>query len=533
MKNLIKFIGLGFLLISIVFHSCKKEEVPTLTTSAIINITGTTASCGGTITDEGSGTVITKGVCWSTGISPTIADNKTTDGAGAGSFESAITGLSANTIYYVRAYATNASGIGYGMAMSFTTLPPTTPVLTTADITDITQNTATCGGNITSDGAASITSRGVCWSTAQNPTIVDSKTSDGSGIGSFTSTLTELIGNTSYYVRAYATNSAGTSYGSQISFKTNPILPTILTATTFAISQTSAISGGNVTDDGGAGVVKRGVCWSTTSNPTIANSVTEDGTGAGIFTSSITGLVAGTTYYVRAYATNIVGTAYGLELIFVSGLITDIDGNAYPVVTIGTQTWMSENLRTTKYQNGDLIGTTNPATLDLSGESTPKYQWASGLDENNVEINGRLYTWYAVTDSRNVCPTGWHVPTYAEWTTLTDFLTNNGFGYQGSGSDIAKSMAATSGWNTDSLAGPGSIGNDQASNNSSGFTAKESGYRLYYGAFTFRNIVTYWSVSETNSTNSYYLYMTYLDSYVYISSYFKKSGFSVRCIKDN
>src|SRR4029078_12512714 len=102
--------------------------------------------------------------------------------------------------------------------------------------------------------------------------------------------------------------------------------------------------------------------------------------------------------------------------------VTDIDGNVYHTVTIGTQVWMVENLKTTKYRNGDLIGTTIPATLDISSESTPKYQWAYKGEESNVATYGRLYTWYAVADSRNVCPTGWHVPSDAEWTTLTTYL---------------------------------------------------------------------------------------------------------------
>jgi uncharacterized protein with beta-barrel porin domain len=124
MRNLLKpsitfMLFIGFVLI---FNSCKKEEVPTLTTSAITNITGTSATCGGIITDEGSGTVIAQGVCWSTSITPTIEDSKTTDGAGAGTFSSSISGLNGATTYYVRAYATNSAGTGYGMAMSFTTL---------------------------------------------------------------------------------------------------------------------------------------------------------------------------------------------------------------------------------------------------------------------------------------------------------------------------------------------------------------------------------------------------------------------------
>jgi len=517
--------------LGIIIISCTKKDLPEIITSEVTSITQTTANCGGTITSDGGTTVLSRGVCWSTNNTPFIDDKKTTNGAGAGSFESAITELTPNTTYFVRAYATNASGTGYGMAMSFTTEPATIPVLTTANVTTITQNTATCGGTITSDGAASITARGVCWSTTQNPTTADSKTSDGSGTGIFTSALTELIGNTTYYVRAYATNSAGTQYGNQISFKTNPLIPTLTTATTSSISQTTATSGGNISSDGGSTVTARGVCWSTSENPTTSDSKTSDGSGIGSFTSTLLGLTTGTTYYVRAYATNSVGTAYGTQVSIVSGQITDIDGNIYTFVTIGTQTWMKENLKTTKYTNGDLIGTTTPATLDISSESTPKYQWAYDGNESNVATNGRLYTWYAVTDSRGVCPIGWHLPSDAEWTTLTDYLTNNGYGYGGSGSGIAKSMAATSGWITYTTAG--TVGNDQASNNSSGFTALPSGNRGILGTFyLIGDSGLWWSSAEYTDVAACNRFVTYYFSTVVRGFDLRYYGFSVRCLKN-
>jgi uncharacterized protein (TIGR02145 family) len=155
--------------------------------------------------------------------------------------------------------------------------------------------------------------------------------------------------------------------------------------------------------------------------------------------------------------------------------VKDIDGNIYKTVTIGTQVWIVENLKTTKYSNGDSIGTTTPATLDITTEKIPKYQWSYDGDERNVATYGRLYTWYAASDNRNLCPTGWHLPTDSEWTTLTDYLTNNGYGYKGTASEITKSMAATSGWTTNSI--EGNVGNDQMRNNKSGFSAFAGGYR--------------------------------------------------------
>jgi len=178
------------------------------------------------------------------------------------------------------------------------------PTLTTEAVSDITETTATSGGNITDDGGSDITARGVCYSTSPNPTIDDNTTNDGTGTGTFTSNLT---GNTTYYVRAYATNSEGTAYGDEVQFTTLAVTTTVPTLTTEAVSditETTATTGGNITDDGGSDITARGVCYSTSPNPTIDDNTTNDGTGTGTFTSNLTGLTPNTTYYVRAYATN-------------------------------------------------------------------------------------------------------------------------------------------------------------------------------------------------------------------------------------
>jgi photosystem II stability/assembly factor-like uncharacterized protein len=188
--------------------------------------------------------------------------------------------------------------------------------LSTSSITNINFNSALSGGNIIDDGGNAITARGVCWSLSQNPTITDSKTNEGTGIGSFSSSITGLNPNTKYYVRAYATNSLGTAYGNQDSLTTSASIPILSTTSISNITSTSATSGGNITSDGGATVTARGVCWSICQNPTTANNKTTDGTGTGSFTRNITGLIPNTTYYVRAYATNSVGTAYGDEKSF-------------------------------------------------------------------------------------------------------------------------------------------------------------------------------------------------------------------------
>jgi hypothetical protein len=213
--------------------------------------------------------------------------------------------------------------------ISLENIVATLPTLTTTTATSITNTTAASGGNITNDGGAAITFRGVCWSTTANPTIaLSTKTTDGTGSGTFASNITSLTSTTVYYVRAYATNSAGTAYGNEISFtttNTTTALPTVTTTSLSSVTMTTASGGGNVVADGGATVTARGVCWSTSANPTNALSTkTINGTGTGIFTSAITGLTAATTYHVRAYATNSVGTAYGGDSTFTTTAIANI-----------------------------------------------------------------------------------------------------------------------------------------------------------------------------------------------------------------
>lgn len=294
-----------------------QATVLTLTTTAPTGISATTTTAGGNITSDGGAAVTARGVCWSTTTAPMITGSKTTDGAGTGVFTSSLTSLLPNTLYYLRAYATNANGTVYGNEVTFTTTQAAAVALTTTAATGIATTAATAGGNITSDGGLLITARGICWSTTTAPTISNSKTSDGTGTGVFSSSITGLQPNTKYYVRAYATNLLGTTYGNEMSFTTPATaVLTLTTAAVSAIGTSTATTGGNITSDGGASVTARGVCWGTSTGPTTASSITVNGIGTGTFVSSLTGLIPGTTYYLRAYATNANGTAYGNEVTF-------------------------------------------------------------------------------------------------------------------------------------------------------------------------------------------------------------------------
>ena len=203
-------------------------------------------------------------------------------------------------------------------------------------------------------------------------------------------------------------------------------------------------------------------------------------------------------------------------------LITDIDDNAYHTTTIGNQVWMIENLKTTKYRNGDLIETTIPVTLNIDGYETPKYQWSFNGDENIADTYGRLYTWYAATDSRNVCPTGWHVPSDAEWTKLTKFL---GGEYVAGGK---LKVTGTNYW----------LPPNTGATNSSGFSALPSGLRDAKNQFfsisrKINSCGYWWSSTESLSFSAYVRAMYSEDStVVYRSTAHKSTGESVRCIKD-
>ena len=515
--------------------------LPTVTTALMSNIMGLTATSGGDVIDDGGATVTSRGICWSTMPNPTISDSTTTNGNGLGVFTSNMSNLSMGTIYYVRAYAVNSVGVAYGNEVIFTTL--SIPSVTTNIASNITSTTAVSGGTVISDGGALVTVRGVCYSTSPNPSTADSVTNDGLGIGAFTSNIASLSPGTTYYVRAYAINVVGIAYGNEGSFTTPAVLPIVTTTAVSNIMKNSASSGGDVTYDGGASITGRGVCWSTSHNPTTANSHTSDSTGTGVFVSSLTGLNPQTTYYVRAYAINSVGTAYGNEETFTSQnvcggdtSVTDIDNNTYGIVAIGTQCWMKENLRTTRYPNGALIATGYANTSSSTG-----YYYHIMGNSGNDAVYGLAYNWVAAMNGeaqsnsipsgvQGVCPNGWHLPSKAEVDILINFVTGD---YGCSASQNGKPLAADENWNSDG--GNCTIGNDISKNNSSGFSMQPAGHVLYDGNYNdFGNQARMWTSTEVSSNKAYYLWFANYEDHVHYnewSEYFY--SYSVRCIKND
>lgn len=296
-------------------------------------------------------------------------------------------------------------------------------------------------------------------------------------------------------------------------------LPKLTTTPINEITHSTAKSGGSIVFAGSA-IKALGCCWSTSKTPTISDFRTTDSLGALSFNSYLTGLAANTTYYARAYATNLTGTGYGNVIAFTTLSAPpekpiDQDGHTFDTVKIGSQVWMKENLRVTHYQNGDAIQnvTDNSKWSKLTTGAYCNYN----NDVNNSKIYGRLYSWKAVKDNRKICPKGWHVPSDSEWWALVDNL---------GGDKIAGGRlksTGTSHWKNPNL----------GATNASGFTALPGGYRYQDGVFLSLNYGGgWWTSTEAISTNGWYRYLFYDDIGVTRSYYNDKLAFSVRCVKD-
>ena len=300
----------------IAFYACEKEAKvlpPTVSTASVDNIYNTSARVGGLVSDDGGADISDRGVYWGTSSPAESSGTKLQIGTGTGVFSDSITGLTSGVKYYVKAYATNKQGTAYGEETFFTT-QISLPTLTTSAITELTANSARVGGVIIDSGGFAVSRRGVYWGTDPTPQLTGTKLEMGSGAGTFSQTLSGLQRAVLYYVVAYATNIKGTAYGDEVNFTTEPDLPIVSTSTVIEIQAYSARVGGNVSSDGGSAVTARGIYWGSSPDPQSTGTQLSMGTGPGVYADTLENLDPGATYYVKAYATNALGTTYGEEL---------------------------------------------------------------------------------------------------------------------------------------------------------------------------------------------------------------------------
>jgi uncharacterized protein (TIGR02145 family) len=503
--------------------------LPSLTTMQASENTAASFLAGGVIQAGGGQPIQARGVAYGTGTNPNISGSITEAGTGTGVFSSLISGLPSNTLYFLRAYATNGGGTNYGNQQSTVTLAE----VISADHTDVTNNSLTAGGEVLPGGGANISARGIVYGTIENPDISGPKTNNGSGMGVFSSTASTLASNSLYHYRAYATNMGGTSYGQN---KTAATLALLTTREAVERTLTSFVTGGDIETGGGQSISERGVVYDTTTNPTIMNNkviASEPGTGG--FSVTLENLSNKTNnYYYKSYALNSGGVSYGSENSSGyfdtpgEGFTDSRDGTSYATVWIGGKEWMAENLKYLPSVVGYATGSSSIPyyyVYDYNG-----YSVSDAKTKNNYEFYGVLYNWTAAMEA---CPAGWHLPTDAEWSALESYLTTYKYSYDGIVSNkIAKSLATTDYWSIHT--GTGTVGNSDypAKRNVTGFSALPGGYRYNYGTFYDISKHGRWWSATDYANEAYCRGMSYDLAHIGRYMYYKELGFSVRCIKD-
>jgi uncharacterized protein (TIGR02145 family) len=535
MKNIYQFGSWLVILLLITTLSCQKDKIPgiskiEITTKDVvlsINSSGNIALTGGSIISDGGMTIIARGVCWSTNQSPTILDKKTIDSTGVGSFSSRIGSMERFTIYYVRAYATTGLGTAYGNQVSFTSPCLLFPYIVPIDIYLISPLNEAIGQPINTtlkwfyDKGGHDGRFDVYFGTSPDPT-----TKIATNLSSVGMILSGLNTGTTYYWKiigwefSYPCNNTGSAIW-HFSTVQEIKIPEVSTIVVIGYTYTSVTVGAYVTSKEGSEVTECGVYWGTSQNPESKGTKLQIGSGTGSFSTSLSGLNPNTIYYVKAYATNSVGTAYGSQVSFNTDqnttipTISDIEGNVYHIVTIGTQAWMAENLKTTRYSNGTSI----PFVTDnneWNNLTAPGYCWYNNDEATYKNTYGALYNWYTV-NMGNLCPTGWHVPTDEEWTALTTYL---------GGESVAGGKLKETGtvhWQSPNT----------GATNESGFTAMPGGYRESSGKFYVAGFANYcWSATQYYATDAWFRAMHYVYSYTGRSYVNKKFGHTVRCLMD-
>lgn len=659
--------------------------LPYTITTNITNITQSSATGGGQVSYDGGFPVTARGICWNTIGNPTLLDSVSVNGDGVGLFICNIIGLLPDTIYYLRAYATNSTGTAYGNEVTFSTLALGAPCAGMPGIIDIDYNlynTVQIGSQcwmkenlrsthysngtavpyISSGSAWALlgaTDKAYCyhdnslemaaiygalytWAAVMNnsgssnnvPSGVqgicpigwhvpsdeewkilegevdslydypDAEWDDIGGRGydaGFNLRATygwhnevngpdlygfsalpgggrhnngqyfndgwsalwwsttqyssiEAWGRHIYYEFGYIGRSIGTSnskdYGRSVRCLRNPGtpqpgLPVIYTDSVNNISFTSALGGGMVAYNGGSQIIDRGICWNTTGNPTLSDTFTVDSLGTGYFTSILTGLSPYALYYVKAYATNSLGTAYGQEISFISfycgiSTVADYEGNIYNTVKIGNQCWMKENMRTTHYSDGTSIQNIASTSDWEDLLYTDKAYCHYNNDSTNANTFGLLYTWLTAMNGssssslvpsgvQGICPVGWHIPSEFEWMilegevdSLYDLPSSIWISAGWRGYDAGLNLKATTGWDS------GGNGTDLY-----GFSAKPGGHRSPSGNFGgINSTTTFWTSYSYYSQEAYFRSLSSTYDQIRREDIDKNYGISVRCLKD-
>ncbi|MFC2129444.1 fibrobacter succinogenes major paralogous domain-containing protein [Bacteroidota bacterium] len=517
------------------FSTLTNAAVPTvMTNTSASDVTSTAATVTGSVENDGGAAVSEKGIVYGINTDPEVDDGESLiikDGSGLGGITADLTGLTPETVYYARAYALNSEGYGYGDEISFTTLRENTlPTVSTSPVKDITLESATVGGDVTDDGGSEVTERGVWVSLTPNAEITGTKIIIGSGTGDFF-VFMALNSGVEYYVKAFATNIVGTAYGNEESFQTFASVPiNMITSNADNIGPYSATIGGDATPEVGITVTETGIWYSTDPNPEVFGTKIITDPLSLSFSINLSGLTQGTSYYYKAYAKCDLGTVFGDILTFQTTIptVTDINGNVYPIVTIGTQTWMAENLKVLSFPDdvGIPYVETNQNWSDLVSTDMA-YCYVDG-DPANTDEFGLLYSWAAAMNGaasstavpsgvQGVCPDGWHLPSDAEW----DILIASVGGEEVAGGKLRE--AGTVHWSF-----PNTGGTDDY-----GFTALPASYRYHVGTFgPVGNNAYFWTSTQSAASSAWYKYIYYNSVDVTTTSLGMDSGVSVRCVKD-
>jgi uncharacterized protein (TIGR02145 family) len=517
-------------LLLILSISCEKKEthtIPVLSTLPVTNISDTIATSGGIVTSDGGTEIVAFGVCWSTVVNPLVTDSRTVDGTGIGQFESSLTNLKAGTIYHVRAYATNSVGVAYGNDISFST-PGQTPECITLSAINISYERATLTGSVNPNLLSTIVTFEYGTSLNYDQSVTSAQSPAAGDISlNVSADITGLFSSTLYHFRIKTVNSLGTVYGEDMTFVTSAGggAPVCVTKPATNLSTDKTTLNGIVTANHASTTVtfEYGM---TTSYGNIATATQSPVTGNSETNVSIdvSGFTQGSTYHFRIKATNSAGTTYGEDVAFLVlyGTVTDIDLNVYRTVLIGTQIWMAENLKTTRYNDGTPIQLVMDDNL-WHNLSVPAYCWYNNDEMTFKDTYGALYfldinTYPDPNPFKNpseVCPVGWRLPFLADLDNLNSLYG----GTSETGGNLKET--GTSHW----------VDPNVGATNESGFTALPGGYRDIYGAFLGVGFFGTWLTTERNTPMSFYRKFSVENK----TSEFSYSGYgigeSVRCLK--